>query len=163
MSFFMWLPLRFLRQFFLICCGMKIGKKNFISRNVDIRVPYHIKTGDNCVINKRVLLDGRAGRIKLGDNVDIAQDVQIWTMEHDVYSPVHKGTSGDVYISDYAWIASRATILPGVTIGKGAVVAAGAVVTRDIPEYEIWGGAAKCIKKRNCELMYELRNNSWFD
>ncbi|MBP3367313.1 MAG: hypothetical protein J6K96_10065 [Treponema sp.] len=34
MSFFMWIPLRFLRHFFLRCCGMKIGNKNFISRIV---------------------------------------------------------------------------------------------------------------------------------
>ena len=32
---------------------------------------------------------------------------------------------GDVIIDDYVWIASRATILPGVHIGRGAVVASG--------------------------------------
>lgn len=159
-----WLPFRFIRQFFFKCCGMKIGKKNFISRNVEIRVPYHIQTGNNCVFNKRVLLDGRCGNIVIGNNVDIAQDVNIWTMEHDVNSSEHKGSYGDVYINDYAWIASRATILPGVTIGKGAVVASGAVVTRDIPDFEIWGGVpARFIKKRTEKLTYQLKNNTWFD
>ena len=30
--------------------------------------------------------------------------------------------------------------LDGVTIGNGAVIGAGAVVSKDIPDYEIWGG-----------------------
>jgi len=39
--------------------------------------------------------------------------------------------------------------LPGVKIGNGAVVAAGAVVTKDIPDFEIWGGVpAKKISER---------------
>ena len=163
-SIIMWMPFRPVRQLFLLCCGMKMGKENYISRNVEIRVPYNIKTGNNVIINKKVLLDGRCANIRIGNNVDIAQNVQIWTMEHDVESPTHEGICGDVCIDDYAWIASRAIILPGVRIGKGAVVASGAVVTKSIPEYEIWGGVpAKCIKKRNRNLSYTLKNNTWFD
>ena len=163
-SLIMWLPFRFFRQAFLRCCRMKMGKRNYISRNVEIRVPYNIQTGNNCIINKRVLLDGRCGKIIIGNNVDIAQDVHIWTMEHDVDSENHKGSFADVVVKDYAWIASRATILPGVTVGKGSVVATGAVVTHDIPDGEVWGGIpAKFIKKRNMNLSYTLKNNTWFD
>ena len=39
--------------------------------------------------------------------------------------------------------------MKGVTIGKGSVIAAGAVVTKNVGEYEIWGGVpAKKLKDR---------------
>lgn len=54
-----------------------------------------------------------------------------------------------IKIEDDVWIGTHVVILPGVTIGHGAIVAAGSVVNKDIPPYEIWGGApAKFIKQR---------------
>ena len=56
-------------------------------------------------------------------------------------------------VSDYAWIASRAMVLPSL-IGRGGVVAAQAVVTKDIGECEIVGGVpAKVIGKRDPEAL----------
>jgi UDP-2-acetamido-3-amino-2,3-dideoxy-glucuronate N-acetyltransferase len=39
-----------------------------------------------------------------------------------------------------ATIGANATIVCGVVIGEGAFVAAGAVVTRDVPDFHIFGG-----------------------
>jgi acetyltransferase-like isoleucine patch superfamily enzyme len=44
-------------------------------------------------------------------------------------------------IDDYAVIAARAVVLPGVRIGAGAVVSAGAVVTRDVAAGDLVVGA----------------------
>ena len=50
-------------------------------------------------------------------------------------------------IKKNAWIATSATILPGVTIGENAVVAAGAVVTKDVLENTMVAGVpAQVIK-----------------
>lgn len=96
--------------------------------------------------------------------MDIAQDVQIWTLEHDVVSPRHGLKNGGVVIKENVWIASRATILPGVTIGEGAVVAAGAVVTKDVEPYAIVGGVpAKKIGERNKNLEYALNYRPFFE
>lgn len=79
------------------------------------------------------------------------------TAEHDIDDPYFVGTEAPVHIGDYAWISSRATILPGVRIGNGAVVAAGAVVTKDVPDYTVVGGVpAKLIGVRNNQLKYEI-------
>ena len=54
-----------------------------------------------------------------------------------------------VVIEEDVWCGANVTILKGVTIGKGSVIAAGAVVTKNVGEYEIWGGIpAKKIKNR---------------
>lgn len=53
-----------------------------------------------------------------------------------------------VEIKDKAFIGSNALIMKGVTIGEGAVIGANAVVTKNVGDYEIWGGnPAKCLKK----------------
>ena len=159
----MWTPVFFLRWgFFKLFCK-KVGCKCFISRNIDVRKPQCISIGRNCVINKRVLLDGRGG-LEIGDNVDIAQDVLIWTKEHDVTSSFHQLKAGKVIIKNYVWIASRAIILPGVIIGEGAVVAAGSVVTKDVEPYSIVGGIpAKKIGERNKNLEYTLNYRPFFE
>lgn len=54
-----------------------------------------------------------------------------------------------VVIEEDVWCGVNVTILKGVTIGKGSIIAAGAVVTKNVGEYEIWGGVpAKKIKNR---------------
>ena len=46
-----------------------------------------------------------------------------------------------------AWIATGATVVPGVTIGENAVVAAGAVVTKDVLANTVVAGVpARVIK-----------------
>ena len=53
-----------------------------------------------------------------------------------------------IHIGNDVWIGDNVTILPSVTyIADGAVVAAGAVVTKNIPPYEIYGGACTLYKK----------------
>ena len=163
-AFFMWLPFIYIRKLFLKICGMKFGKHTYFSRNLDIRVPYNIRIGNNVIINKRVLLDGRCEKITIGNNVDIAQDVKIWTLEHNTEDNTHGLKYGEVTIGDNVWIASNVTILPGVNIGKGAVIATGAVVTKDVPEKEIWGGCpAKFIKRRDNDCTYILKYRTWFE
>ena len=105
----------------------------------------------------------RGGKIIIGNCVDIAQEVRIWTLQHDYNSTDYKAVGNDVKIEDYAWIASRCTILPGVRIGKGAVVATGAVVTKDVLDYTVVGGIpARKIGVRNRDLTYKLGNQRWF-
>lgn len=80
----------------------------------------------------------------IGDRTLIAPNVCITDHNHNIRRDrliADQGCSGAaVRIADNVWIGTQAVILPGVVIGKGVVIAAGAVVTKDVPEYETWGG-----------------------
>ena len=157
LNFVMAVPVHFIRKKSLKFLLKYQGKHNVFCRHVEIRSPYRVSVGDYSVINKHVLLDGRGGQLTIGANVDIAQEVNIWTEQHDYDDPMYGNKGGNVIIDDYVWIASRATILPGVHIGRGAVVASGAVVTKDVPPLAIVGGVpAKILKYRKDCMKYKL-------
>ena len=158
----MWIPCHPLRRLICKMIMKAFDMSSAIYRNVDIRSPYRITIGEHTNINKKCLLDGRGG-LRIGHNVDIAQEVNIWTEQHDYNSPVYASTCAPVIVEDYVWIASRATILPGVTIGRGAVVASCAVVTKDVPPLAIVAGVpAKVIGQRNDCMEYKLGTRTWF-
>src|SRR6202042_799846 len=122
----------------------------------EVRRPKGITIGDYSLVGHKTVLDGRKGLI-IGSNVNISEEVMLWTMQHNYNDEFFAGEGGQIVIEDYAWISVRAIILPGVHIGKGAVVAAGAVVTKDVEEYTIVGGIpAKKIGERSKELNYTL-------
>ena len=159
----MYFPSHVIRRLIVILSFESVGKNSSFLIGVEFRNPKNISVGRNSVINSRVLLDGRGGRLIIGDNVDIAQETNIWTLEHDVHSDFHTDKGGDVIIEDYVWIASRCTVLPGVRIGRGAVVAAGSVVTKDVAELCVVGGVpAKIIGFRKSGLKYQLNHKPLF-
>jgi len=161
--FLMNFPAHWLRAMIMRLSCRSFGDNSSVLLGVEFRKPKNITIGMNSIINKKVLLDGRGGHLKIGDNVDIAQETNIWTLEHDVHDDYHIDTGADVTIEDFVWIASRVTILPGVVIGRGAVVASNSVVTKDIPPMAIYGGIpAKQIGTRKSGLKYKLNYKPWF-
>jgi maltose O-acetyltransferase len=158
------LPIRRLRLSIIKRYFGSVGNDVSILRNVEFRAPNNIFIGNNVVVNSFALLDGRGGKLVIGNNVDIAREVNIWTLEHDVDDDFHITKGGNVTIEDYVWISTRSTILPNITIGRGAVVASGAVVTKDVPPMAIVGGVpAKIIGTRKSKLKYNLVYNPLFE
>ena len=93
--------------------------------------------------------------VTIGENVMIGQELLVYTQNHctektDIPMREQGFTKArPVSIGNDVWIGSRVTILPGVHIGNGAVIGAGAVVTKDVPDYEVWGGnPARFLKSR---------------
>ncbi|WP_164072442.1 acyltransferase [Poseidonibacter lekithochrous] len=141
-----------------------IGSKSSILMNVTIRGK-NIKIGTNCVINSGCLLDGRgSSKIIIGNNVDIAPFVKIWSVDHNPNSSIHEARSKDVIIEDNCWVASSVIILPGITLAEGTVVAAGSVVVKSTEPYSIVGGIpAKFISNRNRDIEYKHFWRPWFE
>ena len=111
--------------------------------------PLYIKCeqGASLTIGNRVFFNHNCSitshmSISIGDDSNFANNVVIVDHNHNIGSKGLKEgfTSKEVSIGKNVWIGANATILQGVTIGDGAVIAAGAVVTKNVPNYEIWGG-----------------------
>lgn len=117
-------------------------------KNINIEAPFHcdygynIEVGENFFANYNLtILD--VGKVKIGDNAQIAPNVSIYTAGH----PVHPDSRNSGYeygiaitIGDNVWIGGNTCILPGVTIGNNVVIGAGSVVTKDIPDNVIAAG-----------------------
>lgn len=120
----------------------KIGEEFNIESPFQCDYGYNIEIGENFYSNHNlIILD--VGSVKIGDNVQVAPNVSIYTAGH----PVHPETRNtgyeygiDITIGDNVWIGGSVSILPGVTIGDNAVIGAGSVVTKDIPANVIAAG-----------------------
>lgn len=105
-----------------------------------------MKIGKNIIINKGATILS-PGIVEIEDNVLIAPEVKITTVDHDLSDRHNLFHFKKVTLRANAWICMGAIICPGVTIGRNAVVAAGAVVTKDVSDNTVVGGnPARVIK-----------------
>ena len=133
--------------------------KNILGKtgeNVHIEAPFHcdygynIEVGENFFANYNlIVLD--VGKVRIGDNAQIAPNVSIYTAGHPIHSDSRN--SGYEYgipvtIGDNVWIGGNTCIMPGVTIGNNVVIGGGSVVTKDIPDNMIAvGNPCKVIRE----------------
>lgn len=95
---------------------------------------YNIRIGNRTFINYDcIFLD--CNRITIGDEVQIAPGVHIYTATHPIDARTRR--SGAEYalpvsIGDGVWLGGGAIVCPGVTIAENTVLGAGSVVTRDL-------------------------------
>lgn len=70
-----------------------------------------------------------------------------------------------IKIGNDVWVGINVTILDGVVIGDGAIIAAGSVVTKNIPDYAIYGGVpAKLIRYRfNEKQIIQMKKIKWWN
>lgn len=149
------IPFWNIRKAYLKLIGVKIGKGSFVMKRCYMMSPWLIQIGNHSHINRECTLDARGG-IYIGNSVSISHGVKIMTGSHNIQHKKFPGVYEKITIHDYAWLGVGCIILKGVTIGKGAVVAAGAVVTKDIPDYTVFGGVpAHKIGERTNLLDYQ--------
>lgn len=140
----------------------KIGKGTSIFMGCSFDSPKNLVIGESSIINANCRIDTRGG-VHIGSNVSISNEVCILTSDHDMNDPYFAGRENPVMIEDYAWIGTRATILPGVSLGKCSVVAAAATATKNVEAYAVVAGTpAKFIKKREIVPKYTIRYRRLF-
>lgn len=112
-----------------------------IGEGTEIRPPLYVDYGSHISIGARcfanfglVALD--VAPITIGDDVQIASNVQLLTPTHPVEPGPRRAkweAAKPITIGDNVWLGGGAIVLAGVTIGENTVVGAGAVVPRDLP------------------------------
>jgi acetyltransferase-like isoleucine patch superfamily enzyme len=148
--------------YFRVILRARLGRDSSLLMGVMVKAPQNIVIGDHCVINSNVLLDGRGGLV-IGDNVDIAREVLIWSMTHDPRSAEHSVIKLKTVIESSTWIGARSQIMAGVLVGQGALVGAGSVVTKNVESLTIVAGVpAKPINFRE-NPEYVLMHKPWFE
>ena len=152
-----YIPIHGFRNFCYKLAGIKFGKNSTFHMWANFYEPKNISIEEGTIIGNNAFLDGRE-KIEIGNHVDIASHVSIYSGKHDYESEDFRAVFSPVVIEDYVFVGPRVIIQPGVTIGKGAIVAAGAVVTKDVPAFAIVGGVpAKAIgERKRKDLHYRL-------
>ena len=123
---------------------------------IHVEQPFHcdygknIEVGENFFANYNLtVLD--VGKVKIGDNVQFAPNVSLYTAGHPIH-PVSRNSGYeygiDITIGDNVWLGGNVVVVPGVTIGNNVVVGAGSVVTKDLPDNVIAvGNPARVIRE----------------
>jgi putative colanic acid biosynthesis acetyltransferase WcaF len=157
-----YIPSHRVRNFVYRRFGLRLAKQSALHWRARFFAPEGVEIGPHTTIGNDAFLDGRQG-LKIGSCVNIAGEVRIYTLEHDLDDPLFAGKGGPVVIEDYVAIGTRVLILPGVTIGRGAAVASGAVVTKNVDPYAVVGGVpARFIRERSRDLRYRLGHGRRF-
>lgn len=132
----------------LVRAGSKVGNLTLVANQCRLngkRANLHL--GDHVFIGDATL--NLHGQLHVGNHSVINDGVTIITASHDIDDENWTQFSKNTQIGKYVWIATGATILPGVTIADYAVIGAGAVVTRSVNEGEVVAGnPAKVLRHR---------------
>ena len=122
-----------------------------IGENVAIDTPFHCDYGKNIFLGNNVIINRNCTfvdnqPIRIGDNVLIASNVQLYTSSHPVLpeerlvpdwkerqTTFFRTYARPIEIKNNVWIGGGCILLAGVTIGENSVIGAGSVVNRSIP------------------------------
>lgn len=132
----------------IISEGVKIAKRCSLfgsSENL-------LEIGKDSYIGMNTIINGFKAKVTIGNNVSIAQSVNIMadsgpnaSAEMQKFFPL---IEGNVKIGNHCWIGANSIIMPGVDLGDFCVVAANSFVNKTFDPYSIIGGnPAKLIKK----------------
>ena len=120
--------------------GVKIAKRCSIFGGPDNL----LELGSNTYIGMNTIINGFASRLVIGENVSIAQNVNIMTDSGPNASPAMQRIfpleKGPVNIGNNCWIGASAIIMMNVTLGEYCIVAANSFVNKSFPAFSIIGG-----------------------
>lgn len=115
-------------------------------------VSCELSIGSNVWLGRNFSADGN-GKVEIGNNCDVAPNVQMYTGSHQIGDHDRRagsGFNGTITVGNGCWLCAASKVLPNVSIGSGALIAAGSVVTSYVEDDCFVGGVpAKIIKKIN--------------
>ncbi len=120
-----------------------------------------LEIGSGTYVGMNSVLNGYSAKLKIGNNVSIAQNVYIMVDSGPNASPamqlIYPIERKSVVIGNNVWIGTGSLIMPGVTLGDFCVVAANSYVNRSFEAFTIVGGnPAKVIRVFTLEEKHKL-------
>ena len=144
------------RVFILKLFGADISWASRIYPTARIWLPCNLKMSDGATVGPRVNVYNQ-GRIDIGPNAIISQDVSLCASTHDYNKPTHPLVLAPIRIESDVWVCAEAFIGPNVTLCIGSVIGARAVISKDTFAWGVYGGnPAVKINERNG---YHLNDN----
>jgi putative colanic acid biosynthesis acetyltransferase WcaF len=141
-------PLRSWRRALLKLFGARLGP------NSDVRGSARVWYPPNLVIGRSSMLAARVncynmGMVTIGDHVIVSQDAELIGGTHDVDAESFDLITKPIVVGDWCWIASGATVGPGVTMAEGAVLGARGVAFSALERWTVYAGnPARAIRER---------------
>lgn len=135
--------------------GSHLGFASYISSSSNVQ---NIKIGKYCSIGPNIsTIHGRHPTrdfvsthpvfFSLGKHIGFSYTTK--QLFDEFPKPSENNSSYTTTVGNDVWIGANVLIIEGVKIGNGAIIASGSVVSRDVPDYCIYGGVpAKKIRNR---------------
>jgi acetyltransferase-like isoleucine patch superfamily enzyme len=106
------------------------------------------------------ILNGYSRKIKIGQYVSIAQNVNMMTDSgpnaSSMMQQFYPLIKGEIIIEDHVWIGAGVIIMPGVHIGRCSVIAANSFVNTNVEAYSLYAGnPAQLVKSLDVIKSYE--------
>lgn len=101
-----------------------------------------LTVGKNVWVGRNLRIEGN-GKVKIGDNCDLAPNITFYTGSHQIGNAdrrAGKGYNGNVTIGAGCWLCGSSVYLPDVSVGDSSVVAAGALVNKNIEQNVLAAG-----------------------
>jgi acetyltransferase-like isoleucine patch superfamily enzyme len=103
-----------------------------------------LELGKDSYVGMHTIINGFAAKLIIGENVSIAQNVNIMVDSGPNASPsmqrIFPLEKGPVRIGNNCWIGASVIIMPKVTLGEYCIVAANSYVNKSFPSFSIIGG-----------------------
>lgn len=102
---------------------------------VKIQDVHYVSIGDGAILDTL-----NPSGIHLDKWVTVTMNCVILSHFYDTSKKGRVWKFGNVHLKEGAFLGAGTIVCAPVTIGKWSIVGAGSVVTKNIPDYEIWGG-----------------------
>lgn len=138
-----------LKRILLNKIGIRVGKETKVVGPIKIGRVAELEIGDRCWIGTNLIIHGN-GKVKIGNNCDIAPDVTLLTGSHEIGDFTRragKGISFLIIVDSNTWIGASSTLIGNIKVGKGCIIGACSLVNKSFDNDIILGGIpAKVIK-----------------
>jgi acetyltransferase-like isoleucine patch superfamily enzyme len=119
-----------------------------------------VSIGHNCWIGHYSILDGHGGELRIGNNVGVGAQSQLWS--HMKFGDTLAGcdwkNEDNLIIGDDAWLVGHCIVSP-IIIQPRAMLLVGSVATKDLIENHIYAGTPARDVSEALGLQFSERSN----